>query len=135
MSHKHSLTSHPYLKTSSFSLYIQTHNFNSCRPNLAFRPKLIETTWNTQNSPEQAEIWSEVEQGGQLFQFICQYEIFRPFRPEWNEINNNKLNYSSTSNCLQFNYWLRARLEEIKLRLLPQCYLWWSHQYLLSLLL
>ena len=77
----------------------------------------------THHSPEQAEIWSEVEQGGQLFQFICRYEIFRPFQSEWNKINNNKLNYSSTSNCLQFNYWLRAGLEEIKLQLLPQCYL------------
>ena len=114
-----STLSHHTSKPFSFSLYIQTHNFNSCGPNLAFLPKLIETTWNIQNSPELAEIWSEVEQGGQLFEFICQYEIFWSFQPEWNEINNNKLNYSSTSNCLQFNYWLRAGLEEIKLQLLP----------------
>ena len=103
--HTSTLSHHTHTsKPLSFSLYIQTHNFNSCRPNLAFQPKLIETTRNIQNSLEQAEILFEVKQGGQLFQFICRYKIFWPFQLEWNEINNNKLNYSSTSNCLPFNY-------------------------------
>ena len=123
----HNHTSKPPLSLSIFKPITSTH---------AGRILHFGQNWSKQpETSKQDEIWFEVEQGGQLFQFICRYKIFRPFQPEWNEINNNKLNYSSTSNCLQFNYWLRVGLEEIKLQLLPQCYFWWSRQYSLSLLL
>ena len=38
--------------------------------------------------PKQAEILAEVELGGASYRFACRYEIFRPFRPEWNGIYN-----------------------------------------------
>ena len=62
LSHTSTLSHHAHTSKPLFlSLCIWTHNLNSNWP------KLTETARNTQNSSEQAEIWSEVEQGGQLF--------------------------------------------------------------------
>ena len=47
---------------------------------------------NDWNSSKWVEIFSEVKQGGFSFWFAHQYEIFGPFRPEWNGIYNFDFN-------------------------------------------
>jgi hypothetical protein len=61
------------------------------RPKQAYRPKWAETGRNGRNGPEQAEILAEVEHRGDSYRLACRYEIFHPFRPEWNGLYNTGL--------------------------------------------
>ena len=49
---------------------------------------------NGRNGPERAEILAEVERRGASYRLACQYEIFRPFRPERNGLYNTGQNSS-----------------------------------------
>ena len=115
----HTHTSNPPLSLSIFGPITSTHTSQILHlgQNWSKQPGTPKTH---QNKLKFDPRWNRGDNCSSLY---AGFEIFRPFQPEWNKINNNKLNYSSTSNCLQFNYWLRAELEEIKFQLLPQCYL------------
>ena len=55
---------------------------------MTISPGIYRNTPKRLKWPETPEILSEVEWEVTLYRFAYQYEIFRPFRPERNGINN-----------------------------------------------
>ena len=110
LSHTSTLSHHTHTsKPLSFSLYSQTHNLNSYRPNLVFRPKLTETA---RNRPKSDPRWNR----GTTIP-VCM--------PVRNGINNNAF----WAGLEKWTHWVAIELR-CRLLFLCVCVLDWVRYYL-----